>query len=104
MRAFWNGQLAGIAQISVPDATMEDAYRSGFISTQIARSGDDLDTGVNGYESEYRHNVVGILTNLFTQGDFTDPMGCSSRRATSSALRASTRTGSGRTPFRGPCT
>jgi hypothetical protein len=72
MSTFWNRQLAGIAQIRVPDAALEDAYRSGFISTQIARSGDDLDTGVNGYESEFSHDVVGILTNLFTQGDFTD--------------------------------
>ena len=72
MHTFWNRQLAGIAQISVPDPALEDAYRSGFIATQIARSGDDLDTGVNGYESEFSHDVVGILTNLFTQGYFTD--------------------------------
>lgn len=68
MRAFWNGQLAQIAQISVPDGQLDDAYRSGFIDTQIARSGDHLDTGVNGYESEFSHDVIGILANLFTQG------------------------------------
>lgn len=72
MRAFWNGQLAGIARISVPDRSLDDAYRAGFIETQIARSGNDLDTGVNGYERRYSHDVVGILTNLFTQGYFTD--------------------------------
>ena len=72
MRAFWNAQLAGIAQIGVPDAALVDAYKSGFITTQITRSGDALDTGVNGYESEFSHDVVGILTNLFTQGYFTD--------------------------------
>ena len=72
MRAFWNAQLAGIAQIRVPDPSLVDAYRSGFITTQITRSGDALDTGVNGYESEFSHDVVGILTNLFTQGAFTD--------------------------------
>ena len=72
MRAFWNAQLAAIARISVPDAALVDAYKSGFISTQIARSGDALDTGVNGYESEFSHDVIGILTNLFTQGYFTD--------------------------------
>ncbi len=72
MRDFWDGQLDGIAGIRVPDASLDDAYRSGFIYTQIARSGDDLDTGVNGYESEFSHDVVGILTNLFTQGYFTD--------------------------------
>ena len=71
MRSFWNGQLDGIAGIGVPDASLGDAYRSGFITTQIARSGNDLNTGVNGYESEFSHDVIGILSNLFTQGYFT---------------------------------
>ena len=31
-----------------------------------------LNTGVNGYESEFSHDVVGILANLFTQGYFSD--------------------------------
>ena len=72
MRAFWNGQLAGIAQINVPERSLVDAYKSGFITTQITRSGNDLDTGVNGYQSEFSHDVVGILTNLFTQGSYGD--------------------------------
>jgi hypothetical protein len=72
MRAFWNTQLAGIAQVHVPDPALVDAYKSGFITTELTRSGDQLDTGVNGYESEFSHDVVGILTNLFTQGEFTD--------------------------------
>ena len=55
-----------------PTPTLVDAYKSGFITTQLTRSGDALDTGVNGYESEFSHDVVGILTNLFTQGSFTD--------------------------------
>jgi hypothetical protein len=71
MRAFWTGQLSQIAAVHVPDGSLDNAYRSGFIYTQIARSGDMLDTGVNGYESEFSHDVVGILTNLFTQGYFT---------------------------------
>jgi len=72
MRAFWNRQLAGIAGISVPDAALDDAYRSGYIYTQIARSGNDLNTGVNGYESQYSHDSIGILANFFTQGSFSD--------------------------------
>jgi len=72
MANFWNAQLAGIAGITVPDSSLDDAYKTGFIYTQIARSGNDLNTGVNGYESEYNHDVVGILVNLFTQGYFTD--------------------------------
>ena len=72
MASFWNDQLAAITGISVPDRSLDDAYRSGFIYTQIARSGDDLDDGVNGYESEFNHDVIGILSNLFNQGYFTD--------------------------------
>ena len=72
MRDFWNAQLGSIAQISLPDDQLTDAYRSGFIYTQIARSGDHLNTGVNGYDGEYSHDVIGILANLFTQGDFSD--------------------------------
>jgi hypothetical protein len=70
MQAFWVAQLASIAQVRVPDPGLDDAYRAGFIYTQIVRSGDHLDTGVNGYASEYSHDVIGILANLFTQGDF----------------------------------
>jgi len=72
MESFWNGQLAQITGISVPDLSLDDAYRSGFIYTEIARSGNDLNTGVNGYESEFSHDVIGILANLFTQGAFAD--------------------------------
>ncbi len=72
MRAFWNAQLATITQLRLPDDRLVDAYRSGFIYTQIARSANHLNTGVNNYQSEYSHDVVGILANLFTQGDFAD--------------------------------
>jgi hypothetical protein len=72
MRAFWNGQLSTITQLRLPDSQLVDAYRSGFIYTQIARSGNHLNTGVNNYQSEFSHDVVGILANLFTQGDFDD--------------------------------
>jgi hypothetical protein len=72
MRGFWRGQLAQIAGLQLPDRQLQNAYRSGFIDTQIARSGTHLNTGVNGYESEFSHDVVGILANLFTQGDFSD--------------------------------
>jgi hypothetical protein len=72
MRAFWNGQLAQIAQFTVPDAQLADAWKAGFIYTQIDRSGDALDTGTNGYHQEYEHDVVGILANMFNEGYFTD--------------------------------
>lgn len=68
MRRFWDAQLSQIAMVAVPDPQLVDAYRSGFIYTQIARNGTHLNTGVNNYESEFSHDVIGILTNLFTQG------------------------------------
>jgi hypothetical protein len=72
MRAFWQTQLSQIAQVDTPDKALNDAYRSGFITTELTRRDDALNTGVNGYESEFSHDVVGILTNLFTQGEFGD--------------------------------
>ena len=72
MRSFWDSQLSSIAQLQLPDPRLADAYRSGYIYTRIARSGVHIDTGVNGYEMEFSHDVVGILATMFTQGDFTD--------------------------------
>jgi hypothetical protein len=76
MRAYWNGQLARIAQLTrLPDQRLADAYRTGFIYTQIIRAGDRLKTGANGYDTEFSHDVIGILSNLFTQGYFTGAHG-----------------------------
>jgi hypothetical protein len=76
MKAYWDGQLAGIAQITqLPDQGLIDAYKSGFIYTQIIRAGDELKTGVNGYDQEFSHDVIGILANLFTQGYTADAHG-----------------------------
>jgi hypothetical protein len=73
MRDYWDHQLAGIAQIvSLPDPSLVDAYRTGFIYTQIIRAGNELKTGANGYDKEFSHDVIGILANLFTQGYTTD--------------------------------
>jgi hypothetical protein len=76
MKSFWDGQLAGIAQITqLPDASLINAYKTGFIYTQIIRSGNELKTGVNGYDQEFSHDVIGILANLFTQGYTTGAHG-----------------------------
>jgi hypothetical protein len=72
MKTFWNGQLAQIAQLTLPDGQLTDAWKAGFIYTQIDRSGNALDTGTNGYHQEYEHDVIGILANLFNEGYFTD--------------------------------
>jgi hypothetical protein len=71
MKAFWDGQLAQIAQLTLPDDQLADAWKAGFAYTQIDRSGNALDTGTNGYHQEYEHDVIGILANLFNEGDFT---------------------------------
>ena len=71
MRAFWNGQLSQTAQLTLPDGQLADAWKTGFIYTQIDRSGNALDTGTNGYHQEYEHDVVGILAYLFDEGYFT---------------------------------
>jgi hypothetical protein len=73
MRSYWRQQLAGLAQITkLPDPSLIDAYRTGFIYTQITRSGSMLKTGVNGYDKEYSHDVVGILATMLTQGFSSD--------------------------------
>ena len=45
MSRFWNGQLSEIAQIQVPDPSLVDAYKAGFIYTEIARSGEQPEHG-----------------------------------------------------------
>ncbi len=71
MQAFWNAQLASITQLSLPDPQLVDAYKADFIYTQIDRSGVMLDTGTNGYHAEYEHDVIGILANMFNEGDYS---------------------------------
>ncbi|WP_375484942.1 hypothetical protein [uncultured Jatrophihabitans sp.] len=69
MRSYWNGQLHKLARITaLPDHRLVEAYRTGFEYTQITRGGDELKTGVNGYDKEYSHDVIGILATLLTQG------------------------------------
>ena len=70
MRAFWDGQLSQVAQLTLPDSQLADAWKAGFIYTQIDRSGNALDTGTDGYHQEYEHDVVGILGYLFDEGYF----------------------------------
>ena len=73
LRSYWNGQLAKLARITaLPDRRLIDAYETGFEYTQITRGGDELKTGVNGYDKEYSHDVIGILATLLTQGFTAD--------------------------------
>jgi hypothetical protein len=73
MKSYWSGQLNQLAQIrALPDPKLIAAYQTGFEYTQITRGGDELKTGVNGYDKEYSHDVVGILANLINQGFSSD--------------------------------
>ncbi|HEX3906950.1 MAG TPA: hypothetical protein VHW92_03370, partial [Mycobacteriales bacterium] len=56
---------------ALPNASLVDAYKAGYIYTQIIRDGTHLNTGENGYDAEFSHDVIGILANLLVQGDFS---------------------------------
>ena len=76
MRSYWNGQLTGIAQITqLPDASLINGYKTGFIYTQIIRSGAELKTGANGYDQEFSHDVIGVSGNQpqYLDGVWTYP-------------------------------
>ena len=90
---------------SVPDTALDDAYRSGFIYTQIARSGTHLNTGVNGYEMRIqprrgRHPGQPLHPRRLLRRPGTAPRGPPGDRLPG----ANTRTASGRTPGPGPST
>lgn len=73
MKEYWISRLSGIVNITrLPDARLINAYKAGFIYTHIIRDGNNLHVGENGYDSVFDHDSVGILTTLFTLGDFTD--------------------------------
>ena len=72
MKEYWDSRLNRIVNITrLPDARLINAYKAGFIYTHIIRDGEDLHVGENGYDKVYDHDSVGILTTLFTLGDFT---------------------------------
>jgi hypothetical protein len=56
----WNSRLDQITQLSLPDPLLVEAYKAGFVATEIDRSGFQLDTGTNNYHAEFEHDVIGI--------------------------------------------
>jgi len=85
MKDYWNARLKGIVDISqLPDHRLINAYKAGFIYTHIIRDGNNLNPGENGYDMVFDHDSLGILTTLFSLGDFTDA------KALLSALQAQT--------------
>lgn len=81
MRDYWNNRLDDLAEIAeLPDETLIDAYKAGYIYTLIIR--DDipeadgtlkrsLHVGENGYDEMFDHDTIGIVASLLTIGDFT---------------------------------
>jgi hypothetical protein len=70
MRNYWDARLAEIAKLSTPREDVNNAYKAGFIYTQISRDGYKLKPGNNGYDTVYDHDAQGIAAALFTMGDF----------------------------------
>ena len=105
MRAYWNASLAGIAQIvRLPDMSLINAYKTGFIYTQIIRSGDELKTGANRYDKQFSHDVIGIWPTCSPRDTRPTRTRCLTGPGTSAATSPITWTGCGPTPGCGPFT
>lgn len=72
MKDYWNSRLSEIVNITqLPDPRLINAYKAGFIYTHIIRDGNDIHVGENGYDQVFDHDSLGILTTLFSLGDFS---------------------------------
>lgn len=81
MRDYWNERLEALAAIEeLPDESLINAYKAGYIYTLIIR--DDipkedgtvergLHVGENGYDGMWDHDTIGIVATLLTIGDYT---------------------------------
>ncbi|SHJ13838.1 Fibronectin type III domain-containing protein [Clostridium cavendishii DSM 21758] len=73
MKNYWNGKLDKIAKIeSLPNKDLINAYKAGYIYTQIIKDGKAVHVGENGYDKVYDHDTIGIVSTLFTLGDFSE--------------------------------
>ena len=72
MTSYWDGRLAEIAQLDLPDSRLVNAYKAGMIYGEIVKDGTALNVGENGYDEIFNHDVIGILANRFAQGDLSD--------------------------------
>jgi hypothetical protein len=85
MSSYWNGRLAAIPTLSLPNLTLpntnnlsnpgtalNNAYKSAFVYTRIIQVGTSPFSGANNYDSVFNHDAPGILVNRFIQGDFQD--------------------------------
>ena len=75
MKDYWNGRLAGIADIKTLPAGYEkliEAYKAGYIYTLIVKDGTELHVGEDGYDRVFDHDVIGMLATLVELGDTAD--------------------------------
>ncbi len=71
MKTYWTKRLEPLAEIrELPDMRLVDAYKAGYVYTQIIKDSDELHVGENGYDRVFDHDVIGILVTLLTIGDF----------------------------------
>lgn len=71
MKAYWINRMAPLAKIDeLPDSSLIDAYKAGYIYTMIVKDGYGLHVGENGYDRVFDHDVLGIMAALLTIGDF----------------------------------
>ncbi len=73
MQTYWNTKLSGIVQINrLPDSRLINAYKAGYIYTNIVKDGNNLNVGENGYGQLFDHDTIGILVDLLELGDFSN--------------------------------
>jgi hypothetical protein len=73
MQAYWNQKLVGIVNIShLPDMRLVNAYKAGYIYTNIVKDGNNLNVGENGYGQLYDHDLIAIQVDLYELGDLAN--------------------------------
>ncbi|WNS40992.1 S-layer homology domain-containing protein [Paenibacillus sp. MMS20-IR301] len=70
MKAYWLMRLSKVAELSLPNQELVNAFKSGYIDTLIIKDDTYLHVGENGYARLFSHDTLGILVNLIQSGDF----------------------------------
>ena len=73
MKNYWDSLLTKIAIINqLPDRRLINAYKSGYIFTNIVKDGYELKSGENMYdELGYAHDINGNISYFFAIGDYS---------------------------------
>jgi hypothetical protein len=74
MASYWNNKVSGIVNITkLPDKTLINAYKAGYIYTHIVKDACCLKVAEGPlYDKVFDHDEIGILSNLLVLGDFTE--------------------------------